>query len=303
MSETRRRRRRRTSTSTSQPTSQPLTSPRPQERILLFGIEGTGKSEAWLSIAAEYHRRGMDERFLVVDTDGSAGYSMLAHGELDNVWIWDASDPDGLLVRPDGDMEDCGTQWEAFTTAATEIRAMKPGRGEWVVIDRIDRLWDAVQSWWIEEAYGEDEDAYWAELRAEQIKMKEEAGRGTERDYGGFQGNRDWVQIKRVYTKGVLGLLSGPPCHKLAVAIEKDIFEQDKRASQLRSLYGETMPAGKKDQGADFWLTVHLKQTPGGEYLAFVRRTKDARFENPGAIDLTDVGFCRGFLMDVWGWE
>ncbi|MFQ5524237.1 MAG: hypothetical protein ACE5F5_11800 [Acidimicrobiia bacterium] len=300
MTTQRRRRRRRPS---SEKPQQPLHNPRGiQERILVFGVEGTGKSEAWISIAVAAQESGSEAHFYVIDTDGSAAVSLLSHPKLDNVSIWQASDPDGYLLTPDGGETDYSSWWEAWSEAARQIRAKRPGRDDWIIVDRLDRMWDAVQSWWIEKAYGEDENAYWAELRAEQVKAKKESGKGTDRDYGGFQGNRDWVQIKKVYNKAVLGLLAGPPCHKLAVCLEKDIFPGGK-AAQLRGLYGETMPAGKGDQGADFWLTVQLKRSPGGDHLVFVRRTKDRGFENPGAVDITDVGFAEGFLKDVWGWR
>jgi hypothetical protein len=273
-----------------------------QERILAFGVEGTGKSEAWIAIAVAAQESGSDAHFYVIDTDGSAAVSLLAHSGLENISIFNASDPDGGLVLPDGDYIDMTTGWEAFAESARRIRAVRPRPQDWIVIDRLDRLWDAVQSWWITKAYETDEDTYWAELRAEQLAARE-AGKGTDRDYGGFQGNRDWVQIKRVYNSGVLGLLAGPPANKFAVCLEKEIHPQSKRAAQLRGLYGETMPAGKGDQGADFWLTVHLKRTPSNEYLVFVRRTKDRAFENPGAVDVTDKGFAEGFLVPIWGWR
>lgn len=273
-----------------------------QERQLLFGVEGTGKSEAWISIAVEAQETGSNAQFYVIDTDGSAQVSLLAHGELENIHIYQASDPDGLLIHPDDSYTEHGTWWEAFAEAGKLIRGIRPTTDDWIIIDRIDRMWDAVQSWWIDKAYGSDEDAYWAQLRAEQLEAAEK-GKGTERDFGGFGGNRDWVQIKKVYNAGTLGLLAGPPSHKLAVALEKDIHPQSKKAPQLRGLYGETMPAGKSDQGADFWLTCHLKRTPGGDHLVFVRRTKDRSFRDPGAVDITDEGYARGFMRKVWGWE
>ncbi len=284
--------------------STPLHNPRGvQDRTLAFGVEGTGKSEAWISIAVTAQHSGSEAQFYVVDTDGSAEVSLLAHPGLTNVHIYQASDPAGMLITPNGNDQECGSWWEAYIQAAKLIRAIKPTREDFIVIDRIDRLWGAVQSWWIDKAYEQDEDAYWAELRAEQVKLKKDGGKGTERDFGGFAGNRDWVQINKVYNTGVLGLLAGPPSNKFAVALEKDIHPQSKKAAQLRGLYGETMPAGKADQGADFWLTIHLKKTPGGDYLVFVRRTKDRGFDNPGAVDISERGYAEAFLKEVWGWR
>jgi hypothetical protein len=283
--------------------TQPLHNPRGvQERVLAFGVEGTGKSDAWISIAVASQESGSQAEFYVIDTDGSAQVSLMSYPDLGNVHVFQASDPDGMLIHPDGRDTEHGTWWEAYSEAARLIREDRPKRDDWVIIDRLDRMWDAVQAWWIDKAYETDEDTYWAELRAEQLAAKQ-GGKGTDRDYGGFQGNRDWVQIKRVYNAGVLGLLAGPACHKFAVCLEKEIHPQSKKAQQLRGLYGETMPAGKSDQGADFWLTVHFKRTPAGEHLVFTRRTKDRNFVNPGAVDITDKGFAEGFLVPVWGWR
>lgn len=296
MPEQRRRRRRPTPAT-------PLSNPRgTQERILAFGVEGTGKSESWIDIAVKAQESNSDAQFFVIDTDGSAEVSLSAHPPLDNIQIWQASDPNGALILPDGTIKQFDTGWEAFATAAQEVRTQRPSPNDWLVIDRVDRLWDSIQAYWIERAYGSDEETYWAELRAEQLERLEKEGKGTDRDYGGFTGNRDWPQIKRIHNKEVLGLLAGPPCHKFAVALEKDIHPQSKKAQQLRGLYGEVMPAGQADQGANYFLTLHFKRAPGGDHLIFTRRTKRRDFESPGAIEITDVGFVDGYLRPVWGW-
>ena len=76
MTQSRRRqltRHRRTRSEVSTENQRPLHNPKGvQDRILAFGVEGTGKSEAWISIAVEAERTGSDAQFYVVDTDGSA---------------------------------------------------------------------------------------------------------------------------------------------------------------------------------------------------------------------------------------
>ena len=104
-------------------TAQPLHNPRSvQERILAFGVEGTGKSEAWISVAVEAERTNSDATFYVIDTDGSAVVSLLAHPELTNIRIYQASDPDGFFYHPDGKVTEHGTWWEAYVEASKTIR-------------------------------------------------------------------------------------------------------------------------------------------------------------------------------------
>lgn len=275
---------------------------RPAERTLIYGAEGVGKSLAWLDIAAH-----TDGTLYIIDTDKSAAYTIYESGQADkvNVELYDVSDPDGALVLPNGNTRQHATQWEAVYAATMAIRKAKPTAKDWIVIDRLDSLWDAVQSDWIIKAYGSDQIGYWTDLRADQLAKPEG---GTTRDYGGFEGRRDWPQIKQSYNYIVDTLLHAPLCHKLAVTLAKQPFGESALAQEQAAMYGELMPAGEKNQGAKFHLVAEIKIKTNGDRALFVRRTRRRVWEPTNPYVITTVegepAFVDGFYgAEHWGWE
>lgn len=259
------------------------------ERFLLYGIEGSGKSECWISVLLDHPDK---PNFYVLDTDGSATYSITDLGDeaaLKRCRIWDASDPMGALITPIGKVEYYPTQWQAIAEATKQIRKLKPKPDEWLVIDRVDPLFEAVQNFWIEGAYGSDVSAYWAEIKREQ----EAANGGTARDYGGFMGARDWVPIKKAYHDVVRGLLSLPRVNKIVVALAKPPFAQSAKAAEQTELYGSLMPAGEANQGAEYFTILQVAKHSSGTHRVFVRRTKkrggigEVKNDKPVPIEIT----------------
>ena len=275
------------------------------ERFLIYGPEGVGKSECWLDLLAN-----LEDQFFILDLDGSAAYSIANIDEklFDRANIWDVSDPHGALVSPKS-ISIQETQWLAISKAAHEIRAAKPKPGSWVIIDRVDSCWNSVQHHWVTQAYGSDMSNYWAELRAEQIAAAQ-SNRGTERDFGGFVGKTDWVMIRKLYQSVMNGLLATPRTHKISIALAKEPFAQSAKAQEQKAIYGELMPAGEANQGADYWATLEIRARQNGERMAIVRRTKRrnvverAANGSPKPITITDdkgnPSFHSMFYEEVW---
>ena len=121
----------------------------------------------------------------ILDCDGSVGYT-ISHMGLDEedlgVKVWDCSDPFGTLVDPNGVTSQHETQWLAMEAASRSIRKSKPRLGDWIIIERIDKLWTAVQSHWGFMAYGDSDTDYWTSFREEMIDANDK----TNRSYGGF---------------------------------------------------------------------------------------------------------------------
>ena len=278
-------------TKTEKPQETPQQAPKPHvpnaERTLIYGVEGAGKTECWVDLALNLP----DTDFYVVDTDGSAAYTIhdvAAYHGLDpepllkRIRVYKVDDPYGSLEPPTGNPTNHETQWQAIEKAVEAIRRSKPKPGSFMVMDRIDTAFEAVQQFWITNAYGDDPSAYWADLKAEQ----EEAEKGTARDYGGFLGARDWVPIKKVYARTINGFLSAPRVHKIAVALAKEPFAQSARAEEQKAMYGSLMPAGEKDQGALFWTIVQVGKKQDGSHNLWVRRTK----RRGGIGEVTNLG-------------
>ena len=131
-----------------------------EERFLVFGPEGSGKSKMWLSIADRLHRENVDARFYVLDTDAAAETS-IARGYphlRDMVEVQYQDDWDGIN-----------------NTLADYVKAARPFQ-DWIVVDRGGFLWQAIQDWYIEQVYGKDPALYFTmvqqQIRAHQ-EMKE----------------------------------------------------------------------------------------------------------------------------------
>ena len=101
-----------------------------RERILVYGGPGTGKSRGWLSIARMFPK----VKVWVLDTDDAAE-RMIASHDLPNITVFPCLD------------------WPDYLAAAAEARD-KLDPDDWLVVDMVSSAWDAVQGFYIEQAFG-----------------------------------------------------------------------------------------------------------------------------------------------------
>jgi len=146
----------------------------PREKILTYGPPGSGKSRAWLAIAARFP----SSTIWVLDTDDAAR-RMLASRDLD-------SPAQGLT---NVEVFDCRV-WPDYTTSVERIvRQSEPG--DWLVVDFISSAWEAVQNHFANEVFNQQLGDYFLEARK---SMKANAKR-----LDGLSGWTDWVVIKAMY--------------------------------------------------------------------------------------------------------
>ena len=148
-----------------------------RERILTFGVQGVGKSNAILTVA----KKVPTSTFYVIDTDYSESYARALDSEyegLTNVEI--------TRVSPD--------DWENMIPAIEEISA-KMSPDDWLIFDSMSPTWESVQEWFIEKVHGQDIDDYFMEVR-----MKKENTKGKDsKSLGALEGWMDWPVINKVY--------------------------------------------------------------------------------------------------------
>lgn len=115
------------------------------ERILVFGGPGTGKSYQALKIAQFV----APVRVHVIDSEGA--YPRLLRTEfpgLENVVLYPVSS---------------WPEWrQAMETVISEAQ-----EGEWVVVDRADMAWEAVQEFYTEEVFGDEVGDWFLQARKE----------------------------------------------------------------------------------------------------------------------------------------
>lgn len=106
------------------------------ERYLGFGPEGSGKTQAWLSIANMCHQVGSPAKFYVADSDAAVKRSMSnTFSHLNNVIVYDINEFRDYL-----------------TFAQTIMPEVK--EGDWAVVDTASAGYELVQEYFFEARYG-----------------------------------------------------------------------------------------------------------------------------------------------------
>lgn len=255
----------------------------PPERILLVGKEGTGKTNAVLTIA----RRCPDAQFYVIDTDYSASYDRLMYtdfadvGERGNVHTY--------ITGP--------SDWEGIMNAARDI-AKKVRKGDWVVVDSMTPTWSAVQGFFSEEVHGDSIEAYMLDVRKKREEAAKKGGRkGSSLE--AFDGWMDWSVINVIYKRLYKLLLTEHPGHLILTAEGQAVGEQDSKAMRdTYAAYG-VRPAGQKQLG---FLTHTVLLTKKGRKDDYTLTTvKDRGREDVEDMDLDD--FAKQYLQGVAGWK
>ena len=242
------------------------------ESILTIGAPGAGKSTAWLSIADLHQKRGSPSQFYVLDSD-LAMPRMLAEGypHLQNVQTWPVF------------------TWQEYATAVKEIQPqLTPA--DWLVVDMIDPSWEAVQSYYIEQIFGQDPDEFFLAAR-KAMKGK------TLQALDGWQ---DWTVINRVYKTWINRLIYQSRCHIFGTAKIAPIDAQtDDKA--IRALFGRfgVKPKGQKDVAHMFHTVLILSQAADGGWVGNTVKDRERKYWEGQTI----TNFGLQYLMQVAGWS
>ena len=243
---------------------------RTKERILLIGPPGAGKSTAWLKIAQLAQTTQSPAQFWVGDTDLAvtrmleSEYPSLANVRLHTLFDW----PDYMRF------------------VDTVRQQSQPD--DWVIIDLLDPAWEAVQSYYIQQVFGEDIDSFFLEHRKNMKKGE-----------GALDGWKDWGVINKMYKAFSNKLFFGIDRHILATAKVEKVSEQDTK--EVRSIYGPygVKPKGQKETSHAFHTVMLLTFAKPGEW--YINTIKD-RGRAPYSGTLIN-NFALDYLIKVAGWK
>ena len=158
-----------------------------QERILVYGSAGSGKTTAWLSLA----RKFPESTFHCIDTDAS----------IDRMLQTEFRDLKNVKVYP-------ARSWEKCKLALSFIkREVKPN--DWLVVDMLDSVWDFVQGYFTEQIFNKEIDTYFLEVR------KKAQGKST---LEALEGWTDWVVINKLYQSWINEIMYELPCNVFVTA-------------------------------------------------------------------------------------
>lgn len=195
------------------------------ERILVFGPPGSGKSYQALKIA----RHVAPARVYVVDSDDA--YPRLLSTEfrdLENVTVYPVA------------------SWPEWREALQDVLE-RIGPGEWLVVDRADMAWEAVQEYYIEQVFGEEPGDYFLQARKEFEQLVRSSPEKRPKNLVVLEGDKDWQTINRVWKQTWLKIVSPKfPGHLYIVVSSSALERRDEQ--ELWDEYGwiGRRPSGQK---------------------------------------------------------
>jgi hypothetical protein len=256
---------------------------RTRERILTYGIEGTGKSRAILSLA----RYCPESTFYVFDTEVTK-YDRLLDTE-----FTDVATVGNAEVMP-------VTRWDPFLEAVQKV-ADTMGRDDWLVIDPMTPTWTWVQSWFVDNVHGTSMQDFFLARR----KAMEGQRQTDEEKKQGFQAivgqDGDWQVINQQYFQ-LYGLILNCTGHVYMTA-ETDEVKTKGWAddSQTQSVYGAIgrKPKGQKRLGHIPSTVIYLTKTRVGEYQ--MTTVKDQGRTEMDREEVRD--FAKDYFMRIANWR
>jgi len=253
------------------------------EHICLVGIQGVGKSFAYMNIANKCQgdtiwildndntvERLLEEEFtgLGVREEYRGHTKDPKTNEVTLTRVHDYEDPTGniVLFHTEG--------WEETKAAVAMVRE-RAERHDWCVIDSVTSCWEEVQEWYVNEIFENEIDRFFMEVRADkriQDEKKKAKGEKESGSLGAFDGWKDWNVINSQYKKAISDFLKVPPCHLFVTAEQAKLGDDEKEARDLYGAFG-VKPKGQKRTGHDVQTVLLMIKRRNGEY--FMTTMKD----------------------------
>lgn len=227
-----------------------------------MGITGSGKSFQWLSMAKALKPTGAI--FRVIDSDAAIEFMLeeqfpeLMPENGGNVYVFEAFDWKELVIAK---------SWARQETLKPEILkgmdkylkhayTTKIIDKDWLILDMADRPWEAVQEYYVEQAFGESYGDFFLSVR-QQIHERGEKGKDGKEvislDKEAMDGWKDWTVINKLYKTWMNPLTYQTKCHIFMTTKPKEVSKKEKDA-EVMILYGpyKIMPTGQKHLGHAF---------------------------------------------------
>lgn len=268
---------------------------RSRERILAFGVPGTGKTQALMEIA----RRCPADTIWIIDNDHSIERLLetdFADVKVREEWRGDGDTrmvEDSEYCTEDGNVVLFHTDtWEHHVWALKQVEE-RASRHDWLVVDTVTRLWDDVQEWYNRLTYGQDKSQVLLEYRIASDKNKNNIN-ASEAVFS------DWQFINPVYAGEVNNRLINPPCHVYLTAEQTDVTPLDRDKSIL-NLYGPHghKPKGQKKTSHVVQTVLMFRRSATGDY--FITSVKDRG--RPELENEPNNDFAKDYLWNVAGWR
>lgn len=241
------------------------------ERLLLVGSWGSGKTTAYFKIAEWLNRTESPAQMFIIDPDYKARLD--PNADLPNVHIYDELE-----------------HWVDYKSTAQKAReAGERGRGDWLVVDMCDKVWNAAQAGYTEMTFGMDVDDFYVAWRKEDTK----GGNPFNADWG-----KDWQAINRLYDTFMYNVTRFPG--NVLMTTSPEPVREDEKDKEIIRLYGRwgVKPSGQKRLGHLAADCLLLTQSKEGWSFSQMRGTGREEFKNQPLRD-----FVTDYLVKRAGWQ
>lgn len=258
------------------------------ERIGLYGAPNAGKSYAAFSIAKRLQQTKSPSRMFYLDCD-NAYYDM----------IDEFPDLDNVLHHPFNLYE-----FSEFEEVVKQVlKQVDPDRQDWIVVDRGEPTWEAVQDEYSQTVRGVEIDEWRLQVRANQRK-------GQDKDKRAGNTGFEWAEIKKMFRKPWTKLITSG-CNMLVLFGETsagsnqgDFATATKEEMDLFGAIGKKPAggAGARELHHMFRDLIHLRcvSMKSEDYRATAAkaRARKVKMDNQPLKD-----FSMEFLFKVAGWK
>jgi hypothetical protein len=252
---------------------------------LLAGDSITGKSTAWLEMAQQEFTAGSGVRFFVLDTEDGLGAYLDEDGPYAHLYF----EEENGNVYPYTTLS-----WEEIAGSTHDIFAnQRPRRGDWVIIDVADRMYDYAQLIISEQpqlAMGNLDDTV--------------VSRGLNKQgFGAFDGG-DWNLVSRTHDSVMNELMATEANIMALVHVTDYVVNREKRTTQVMFDSVGVKPRGRPtlpsimDTVCVIWSRQHIPMNERGqrqkgaksytERMMFVGKDRGKSFQ---VIDRFDLSF------------
>lgn len=264
------------------------------ERILLFGVPGSGKTKAVMQIL----EKSVGNAY-IIETDPTYDEFLDAypHVKVREEYHGRESVTDYCSVDGTCYLYRC-RNWEDYLWSCREVE-QRAGKEDWVVVDNATQFWNKVQQWYVEKMYGERLDEFLMLKRQQLIEGGQLKNKPEEAIF------HDWGTINGQYNQ-FRDFVLNPHFNLLLTAGQKKPDPRTMEQKAAKGLYGGIgfMPEGQKMLGHDvrsvLWLT---KDSRFGEDQYMISSLKDREREKVVDLDWTDKSFFDVYLRKYGKWK
>ena len=273
-----------------------------QERILVGGTEGTGKTYAWLTIARALPK----VKFYIIDPDD--GVRRVWYNEFPDVtnieyyftpkWFntdYETYSKQGpKSTRTDNDRL-------AFRSGVADAWKTIQGKvklGDWVIVEHLHLLWASVQDTFADEVFNKSIGEYFLEKR----KMMKTGSKRLD----AMEGWNDWGVINKMHNDDfMIKVCYDNPGHVFMTTSTNMVQPGSKEDADIKAFYGETSIRfeGQKHNVFRAQTKLITKQSGRGENREYIMSTFGKDRGRTWLEEESWSDFYYQYLVAIAGWE